>query len=286
MSATIIDGKAYAEKILDQIRNPTIKLTGKPSLTVIQVGDDPASSIYVSKKRQTAESVGFKFNLIHLPGETTTAELEIQMRLCNDDPSLHGYIVQLPLPRQINPEIVATTMNPDKDVDGVSVINMGLLLRGKPEIIPATPLGILFLLAGQNPVICTRSKHVTIVGRSTIVGRPMAAALLMTGFMGDATVTIAHSLTPNLREACHQADILIVAIGQPKLITSDFVKPGAVVIDVGINRVNGKLCGDVDFESVKEVASAITPVPGGVGPMTVAALMHNTFIVASLAMTR
>ena len=238
------------------------------------VGQDPPSNVYVRNKVNTAREVGIDCNVTLCIDTITTKALISVVNVYNAEKLMDGFIIQLPLPRHIDVEAVTTAINPEKDVDGLHLINQGLLLRGTPRFIPATPLGIIELLRRNN---CTTSgKRIVIVGHSTIVGRPLAAALLLKGEMGDATVTIAHALTENLPNVCREAEILIVAIGKPRFITADFVRPGAVVVDVGITNVDGKLVGDVDFISVGEVASAITPVPGGVGPMTVTMLLRNT----------
>jgi methylenetetrahydrofolate dehydrogenase (NADP+)/methenyltetrahydrofolate cyclohydrolase len=238
------------------------------------VGNDPASETYVRGKEKAAAEAGFKSVLDRRPADITQEELLRIVRDYNADPTIHGYLVQLPLPKHVDPDVVTDAIDPRKDVDGFHPVNQGLLLRGTPRFVPATPKGVVEMLvrSGHPPA----GKRVVIVGRSTIVGRPLAAALLLKGDAGDATVTVAHSRTKDLPALCREADILVAAIGQPRFIRADWVKPGACVIDVGMNRVDGKLCGDVDFDAVKEVAGAITPVPGGVGPMTIAMLLQNT----------
>ena len=274
LSAKILDGKALAARIREEIAGEAKKLRVKPGLAVVLVGDDPASDVYVRGKEKAAHEAGFKSVLDRRPADITQAELLAIVHKYNADPTIHGYLVQLPLPDHIDADAIVRAIDPRKDVDGFHPENQGLLLRGTPRYIPATPKGVVEILMrnGLSPA----GKRVVIVGRSTIVGRPLAAALLANGAAGDATVTIAHSRTKDLAAVCREADILVAAIGQPRFITRDMVRPGAVVIDVGINRVDGKLCGDVDFDAVKEVASWITPVPGGAGPMTIAMLLQNT----------
>ncbi len=274
MSAKILDGVACAKVIRAEIAERVKRIPVKPGLAVILVGDDPASAVYVRNKEKAAEAAGFKSMIDHLPVGISESELMQVVYQYNGDHSVHGFIVQLPLPRKIDVERVVCEIDPVKDVDGLNPLNQGLLLRGVPRVVPATPRGVLELL--KRNAITTAGKRVVIVGRSPIVGRSLSVLLLMKGEMGDATVTVAHSLTPDLPDVCREADILVAAIGQPKLITADFVKEGAVVVDVGINKTPHGLCGDVDLEAVKEVASAITPVPGGVGPMTIAMLLQNT----------
>lgn len=274
MTAHIIDGKAMALAIREEIATEVKRSRLKPGLAVVIVGNDPASDVYVRGKEKAAADAGFKSVLDRRDADITQADLLAIVRQYNADPSIHGYLVQLPLPAHIDADIIVGAIDPRKDVDGFHPINQGLLMRGTPRFVPATPKGVVEMLvrSGHSPA----GKRVVILGRSTIVGRPLAAALLLKGNAGDATVTIAHSRTKDLPAVCRDADILIAAIGQPKFVKASWVKPGACVIDVGINRVDGKLCGDVDFEEVKHVAGSITPVPGGVGPMTIAMLLQNT----------
>lgn len=274
MAARILDGKAMAAEIRAEVASAARKEGLTPGLTVILVGDDPASHVYVAAKEKAAAECGFRSRVERHPASMTQDALLRRIAELNADPSVHGFFVQLPLPKHIDADLVVRAIDAQKDVDGFHPDNQGLLLLGQPRLVPATPRGVVELLArsGLSPA----GKRVVVLGRSTIVGRPLAAALLMKGPRGDATVTVAHSRTKDLAAVCREADILIAAIGAPRFVTRDMVKPGAVVVDVGINRVDGKLCGDVDFDAVREVAGAITPVPGGVGPMTIACLLLNT----------
>lgn len=283
MTATILDGKAMAAQIRAEVAAEARKLPTRPGLAVILVGDDPASEVYVRGKEKAATEAGFKSVLDRRSADTSQDALLRLVRAYNEDPTIHGYLVQLPLPKHVDADVVVEAIDPRKDVDGFHPENQGLLLRGVPRFVPATPRGVVEMLArsGHSPA----GKRVVIVGRSTIVGRPLAAALLRKGDAADATVTVAHSRTRDLPAVCREADILVAAIGQPRLVQASWVKPGACVIDVGMNRMEGKLCGDVDFEAMKEVAGAITPVPGGVGPMTIAMLLRNT-LDAALASTK
>lgn len=252
-----------------------------PGLAVLLVGEDPASQVYVRMKGRTCEKLGMYSETIVLPESTTEQELLERIEALNNDSRIHGILVQLPLPTHIRESRVIDSIRPSKDVDAFHPYNVGRMLIGTPAFLPATPAGIQQLLVRSN--IQTSGKHVVVVGRSNIVGKPISAMLVQKGPGGDATVTLAHSRTADLAAITRQADILIVAIGKADFITRDMVKPGAVVIDVGVNRVEDpeaekgyRLVGDVDFAEVKEVCSAITPVPGGVGPMTIAMLMTNT----------
>lgn len=278
MTATIIDGKAFAAKVRAQVAQHVARLKADhgvtPGLAVVLVGEDPASQVYVrSKGKQTVE-VGMASFEHKLPAETSEQALLSLIERLNADPEVHGILVQLPLPSHLNSDLIINSIDPAKDVDGFHISNVGLLGTGQKSMVPCTPLGCLMLLrdhlgslAGLNAVV---------VGRSNIVGKPMAQLLL-----GDScTVTIAHSRTKDLPEVCRRADILVAAVGRPEMIKGDWVKPGATVIDVGINRIadgdKTRLVGDVDFASAAEMAGAITPVPGGVGPMTIACLLANT----------
>ena len=276
MSARIIDGKATAEKVnaMSAARAARLKTKGiEPHLAVILVGENPASQTYVRSKERACEGAGIRSTVVRLPETCTQAELEQQIDVLNADPGVHGILVQLPLPAHLSSDQVIERIDPAKDVDGFHPVNMGKLAIGMPELVPCTPLGITVLLEEYG--IELPGKHVVIVGRSRIVGRPMA--LLMVN--AHATVTVCNTRTPNLSTITRQADILIVATGHRNTITPEMVSAGTVVIDVGINRFEGKLCGDVDSE-VMNVASAMTPVPGGVGPMTVAMLLSNTLSVS------
>ena len=284
MTARVIDGKAMAAAVRREVAEEARRLPQRPGLAVVLVGDDPASEVYVRGKEKAAAEAGFKSVLDKRPGDITQDELLSIVRRYNEDPTIHGYLVQLPLPRHIDPDAVTDAIDPRKDVDGFHPQNQGLLLRGTPRFVPATPRAVVEMLAKSG--VPTSGKRVVVLGRSTIVGKPLAAALLLKGDAGDATVTVAHSRTRDLPAVCREADVLVAAIGQPRFVTRDMVKPGAVVLDVGINRVDGKLVGDVDYDAVKEVASAITPVPGGVGPMTIAMLLRNTLDAARLQLPR
>ena len=270
----VVDGKALAATIRAEVAEAAKREGLTPGLAVILVGDDPASQVYVNSKEKAARECGFHSIVDRLPADISEAALLARIDQLNRDPAVHGFFVQLPLPKHIDPEKVVRAIDPRKDVDGFHPDNQGLLLLGTPRFVPATPRGVVELLARSG--IPPAGKRVVIVGRSTIVGKPLAAALLVKGERGDATVTVAHSRTKDLAAVCREADILVAAIGAPRFVARDMVKPGATVIDVGINRVDGKLCGDVDFDAVKDVAGAITPVPGGVGPMTIACLLQNT----------
>lgn len=274
MTAAIIDGKAMAAQVRAEVKEAAAKLPRPPGLAVVLVGEDPASEVYVKGKEKDASEAGFKSVLDRRPADISQDDLLKIVRGYNEDPTIDGYLVQLPLPKHIDADAVVNAIDPRKDVDGFHPENQGLLLRGTPRFVPATPRGVVEMLmrGGYRPA----GKRVVIVGRSTIVGRPLAAALLVKGDAGDATVTVAHSRTKDLPAVCREADILVAAIGQPRFVTRGFVKPGACVIDVGINRVDGKVVGDVDFDDVKDVAGAISPVPGGAGLMTRAMLLQNT----------
>ncbi len=284
MTARIIDGKAIAEKIRGEIAAQTaefVRQTGSvPHLAAILVGDDPGSAVYVRGKQKACEKAGLKSTLHRLPTTTTEDELLSLVRQCNENADVHGILVQLPLPKQINPQRVLDAVSPMKDVDAFHPENVGRIVQGRPRFLPCTPHGVQRLLIESGTMI--NGAEVVVLGRSEIVGKPMALMLLQKGPAADATVTICHSRTHNLPDVTRRADILIAAIGSPQFVKQEMVKPGAVVIDVGINRVGEKLLGDVDFESVSQVASAITPVPGGVGPMTIAMLLANTLTAARL----
>lgn len=271
--ANIIDGKKISSQIKDEVKNKVEELNAKGinvCLAVIQVGNDPASSVYVGNKKKACAYCGIDSKSFELPEETTEEELLGLIDDLNNDVKVDGILVQLPLPSHISEEKVIAAIDPDKDVDGFSVNSVGALVTGKPGFRSCTPAGIIELLKRSNIEIS--GKECVVIGRSNIVGKPMAIMMLQE----NATVTICHSKTKNLPEVCKRADILIVAIGKPKMITKEYVKEGAVVIDVGIHRnENNKLCGDVDYEDVFDSCSYITPVPGGVGPMTIAMLMYN-----------
>ena len=269
MSARIIDGRAAAAALRTRLAERVAALGYAPGLVVVRVGEDPASGVYVRNKDRAAREVGFASRTIHLPAETTQDELLAQIAGLNVDRDVDGILVQLPLPGQIDAQAAINAVAPEKDVDGFHPINAGRLASGQPGPVPCTPRGVMHLLAGV-PLAGARA---VVLGRSQIVGRPMAQLLLA----ADCTVTIAHSRTRDLAAECARADILVAAVGRPEMVRAEWVKPGAVVIDVGINRLpDGRLVGDVAFAEVSAVAGAITPVPGGVGPMTIACLLENT----------
>jgi len=287
--ARLIDGTAVARKVRDQVAVDVAALRARgivPGLTVVLVGDDPASAVYVGGKEKASREAGMVGETIRLPSTTTEGELLALVDQLNHDESVHGILVQMPLPKQIDPEAVINQIRPEKDVDGFHPVNVGKLLIGDTDgFVPCTPSGVQRLLGEYG--VRTTGAHCVIVGRSTIVGKPMAALMMQSGPLADATVTICHSRTRDLPEHTRQADILIVAAGRARLVTAEMVKPGAVVIDVGMNRIadptakNGtRLVGDVDFDDVRRVASLITPVPRGVGPMTIAMLLRNTVTAA------
>ncbi|QYZ79679.1 bifunctional methylenetetrahydrofolate dehydrogenase/methenyltetrahydrofolate cyclohydrolase FolD [Methanofollis formosanus] len=267
----ILNGKTLSEKRLNLLKEEIEESGIHPSLATVLVGEDPASQMYVRMKHKACEKVGITSVRAELPAEATTAEVLATVQKLNDDPDVSGILVQLPLPPQVDTQAVIDAVSPEKDVDGFHPVSIGRLYSGHPELVPCTPQGIMTMLAEYGIEIA--GKNAVVVGRSVDVGRPMAALLLN----ADATVTICHSRTRDLTRIMQQADILVSGIGKARFVTGEMVKEGAVVIDVGINHdENGKLCGDVDFDSVVGKASAITPVPGGVGPMTIATLMENT----------
>jgi methylenetetrahydrofolate dehydrogenase (NADP+)/methenyltetrahydrofolate cyclohydrolase len=274
--ATILDGKKCSEKHLELLKEQIEEEGLYPHLATIIAGNDPASKMYVRMKHRACERVGIGSVGIELAEDTTTENVLEKVRQLNADPEIDGILVQLPLPKQIDAERVIAAVRPAKDADGFHPENLGLLFSGRPRFTPCTPTGIMTLLSEYK--IPAAGTHAVIAGRSIDVGRPMAALLLN----ADATVTICHSRTKNLTDELKRADILISAIGKARFIRPGMVKPGAVVIDVGINQLDGKTVGDVDFDAVKEIAGAITPVPGGVGPMTIATLMENTFRAAKV----
>ena len=280
MSAKIIDGKSVSAEVKAAVAAETAQLKEKvivPGLAVIIVGDDPASRVYVNNKKKACAAVGFHSEEYALPAQTTENELLHLVRELNENPHINGILVQLPLPAQIDEHKVIAAIAPEKDVDAFHAVNVGKIMIGDYDFLPCTPSGCMDLIHSTGVEIA--GKNCVVVGRSNIVGKPMAMLLLHE----SGTITICHSKTKNLKEICQNADILVVAIGKAKFITGDMIKKGAVVIDVGMDRdENGKLCGDVDFDSAKEVAGYITPVPGGVGPMTIATLMRNTLTAAKV----
>lgn len=281
MPARIIDGKKIAAEIREEVRQRVLQLqkeTGKvPGLAAVLVGDDPASASYVRSKTKACQEAGIYSRQITPPGDIPQADLLAIIRDLNDDPAIHGILVQLPLPSHMGERTILEAVDPAKDVDGFTFGSIGRLVENQARCVPCTPAGIIELLDREGVEI--KGRRAVVVGRSEIVGKPVAFLLLHR----HATVTICHSRTPDLAAETRRADILVAAVGRPRLITGAMVKPGAVVIDVGINRIEGKLVGDVDFDSASQAASAITPVPGGVGPMTVAMLLKNTVRAFELA---
>ena len=273
MTAKAIDGKSMAQNLREELAKRVNELNKKPHLAVILVGNDEASIIYDRNKKKAAEDIGMTCNIHHLPEETTEDKIIELINNLNNDSDVNGIIVQMPLPKHLDADKIVEQIRTDKDVDGFGFYNMGLLhSNNKNAFVAATPQGVLYML--QKTLGDLSGLHAVIIGRSNIVGRPLASLLLN----NHCTVTVAHSKTKNLPELTKQADIVVAACGVAKMVKKDWIKDGATVIDVGINRIDGKLCGDVDFNEVKEVAGFITPVPGGVGPMTVAMLMNNTLL--------
>lgn len=271
MTAKLIDGKAISALIRADLKAEIKTMAATPGLAVVMVGDNAASKVYVRNKQKACSEVGMYSEIHMLPAETTDKELILLIKNLNSNERIHGILVQLPLPAHLNEELVIANISPDKDVDAFHAENVGKIMIGKPNFMPCTPAGVMSLL--KHTGIDVAGLECVVVGRSNIVGKPMAMLLLAS----NGTVTICHSKTKNLAEVCRRADVLVVAIGKAEFITGDMVKPGAVVIDVGMNRsAEGKLVGDVDFDSVSQVASHITPVPGGVGPMTITSLLCNT----------
>ena len=284
MAATLIKGSEISKQIKEELKQEVALLKEKhnlvPGLATILVGEDEASKVYVGQKEKTCKELGIHSERINLPGNTIEAELLALVEKLNKDSRIHGILVQLPLPKHINETNVLYAIDPKKDVDGFHPVNVGKLMLGEPDFIPCTPHGIQELLIRSG--VKTDGAEAVVVGRSNIVGKPIANMLLQKKKGANATVTICHTGTKDIASHTKRADILIVAAGKPKTITADMVKEGVVVIDVGVNRLETGLVGDVDFETVKEKAKAITPVPGGVGPMTIAMLMHNTVQAAKI----
>jgi methylenetetrahydrofolate dehydrogenase (NADP+)/methenyltetrahydrofolate cyclohydrolase len=280
LEAKIINGRDIASEIRLGLKNDVERLKEngvQPGLAVVIVGDDPASRIYVNNKKKACEEIGIRSFEYALPAETSEEEIIELIKTLNNDKNVHGILVQLPLPQHVNSEKVLFEIDPDKDVDAFHPVNVGKIMIGNYRFLPCTPAGVIEMI--HRTGIDLKGSECVVVGRSNIVGKPMAMLLLHE----HATVTVCHSRTRDLKSVCKRADVLVVAVGKPKLIKADFIKPGAVVIDVGTNRMeNGKLCGDVDFDGAKGVASYITPVPGGVGPMTIAMLMKNTVKAAEM----
>ena len=281
MQTRVVDGVSIARELREVLGRRVAalaKIGVRPGVSVIRVGDDPASKIYVRNKIRACGEAGIYSENVELPANVAEPTLLERIRALNDDPRIHGVLVQLPLPRGISAERVVEAVAPTKDVDGFHPSNMGLLAAGRPRFVPCTPLGVMKILGHEG--IGAEGQHAVVVGRSNIVGKPMALLLVQAG----ATVTICNSRTPDLGAMTRQADILVVAAGRPGLVTGGMIKPGAVIIDVGINRLaDGRLAGDVDFQAMIGTASLITPVPGGVGPMTIAMLLENTVAAAEAA---
>ncbi len=275
MTAIVLDGRAVAARLRARVREQALAAGIVPSLAVVMVGEDPASRLYVRNKTRAAAEAGFREQTIFLSADTSEAALLSVVRRLNDDPGVDGILVQLPLPAQIRPQAVIEAIDPRKDVDGFHPLNAGRLAIGKPALVPCTPKGVMTML--REAGVAVAGARAVVVGRSSIVGRPMAALLTL----ADATVTLAHSRTRNLAGECRRAEILIAAVGRAELVRGDWVAPGAAVIDVGINRTaEGRLVGDVAFAEVLPHAGWISPVPGGVGPMTIASLLENTLAAA------
>ena len=274
VAARLIDGKAVAHQVESEVRTAIERLGFRPGLVAVRVGNDPASEVYVRNKAKKARELGIEgAELVH-PETMSEAELLAEVVRLNRDDSVDGILVQLPLPKHIDPKKVIDAISPAKDVDGFHPISVGMLHLGRPTLVPCTPAGVIRLIESTGESI--EGKHAVIIGRSDIVGKPMGALLLQR----HATVTITHSRTRDLASIARQGDILVAAIGKARFVTAEMIKAGAIVIDVGINRVDGKLAGDVDFAAAQEIAGWITPVPGGVGPMTIAMLMQNTVTAA------
>lgn len=275
-----IDGKAVAGVLREEAaqRAAALKERGvTPHLAVILAGENPASAVYVRNKERTFLKAGIRSSVVRLPEDVSQEALEQEIRRLNEDKTVHGILVQLPLPKGLRTGQALALVDPDKDVDGFHTLNAGRLLKGEDGLVPCTPKGVMELLRAYG--IDPAGKRAVVVGRSDIVGKPMAALLLQ----ADATVTVCHSKTKNLLSICREAEILVAAVGKPRIITGDMIRPGAAVIDVGISRADGKLLGDVDFEQAERIAGWITPVPGGVGPMTIAMLLENTLTAAERA---
>lgn len=272
MAARILDGKKIAEGIKEKIAGEIAGWKKKPGLATVLVGDNPASKVYVSMKNVACKKYGFYSREIHLPESISQKQLLEKVAELNKDNAIHGILVQLPLPPQIDENAILSAIKPEKDVDGFHPVSLGKLIQGNPSFVPCTPRGVIHLIKFTGEKL--EGKHAVVIGRSNIVGKPTAILLLQE----NCTVTVCHSRTKNLAEEVKKADIVVAAVGKPKLVTKEMVKQGAVVIDVGTTKLSdGRLCGDVDFDGVKEKASWITPVPGGVGPMTIAMLLQNTF---------
>lgn len=284
MAATLIKGSEISKQIKEELKQKIAQLKEKhslvPGLATVLIGEDEASKVYVGAKEKACKDLGIHSERIDLPADTKEADLLALVEKLNKDPKIHGILVQLPLPKTINETKVLYAIDPNKDVDGFHPVNVGKMMLGKPTFLPCTPHGILELLKRSGTE--TNGAEVVVVGRSNIVGKPVANMLLQKGKIGNSTVTVCHTGTKDIASHTKRADILIVAVGKPKTITADMVKEGVVVIDVGVNRLESGLVGDVEFDTVKEKAKAITPVPGGVGPMTITMLMFNTVEAAKM----
>lgn len=283
MAAKILDGKVLSSEIREEVRKRVEKMKAcgvTPGLAVILVGDDPASEIYVRNKGKGCEETGMLSRTIRMESSTTQEQLEAEIQKLNEDPAIHGILVQLPLPGHLDEDAALAKILPEKDVDGFHLVNAGHLMTGTEGVLPCTPKGALYMIRSTGETLSGR--EAVVIGRSNIVGKPMAMLLLRE----NCTVTVCHSRTKDLAEHTRRADILVAAVGKAGFVTADMVKPGAIVIDVGINRVDGKVCGDVDFENVREKAGWITPVPGGVGKMTIAMLLSNTADAAERTLKR
>ena len=280
----LLDGKYLSSKFRENLKKETSSFKEKhgisPCISVILAGDDPASAVYVGSKEKAAIEVGFNSIVERVSGDISTEEILKMVEKFNNDDKIHGILVQLPLPKQVDEKKVLRAIKAEKDVDGFHPYNVGLLNIGEDCLMPCTPLGVMNMIKDYG--INLSGKNAVVIGRSNIVGKPMVAMLTK----ANATVTICHSKTENIKEICKKADIIVAAIGKAKFVTKDFIKDGAVVIDVGMNRVDGKLCGDVDFENVKDKCSFITPVPGGVGPMTITTLMENTLKACKMSLEK
>lgn len=285
MSAQLLDGKSVAARIraslAERVAAFRTALGIQPKLVAVLVGDDPASAVYVKNKASACDQAGFAGDVLRLPATTSSEELLAVVQNLNANSSVHGILVQLPLPRHLDATPILDAVHPLKDVDAFHPENVGRMIQGRPRFLPCTPHGVMVLLRETGESLAGR--RAVVLGRSEIVGKPLAMLLMQKD--ANATVTVCHSQTTNLAEVTRSADVLIAAIGKPNFVTRDMVRPGAIVIDVGINRLENRLVGDVDFDAVKEVARAITPVPGGVGPMTIAMLLENTLLAARLQTT-
>lgn len=275
MPAQLIDGKAVAKVLEAEVAAAISRIGFRPGLVAVRVGNDPASEVYVRNKARKARELGLEGTELVFPDTMSESELLAEVARLNADDAVDGILVQLPLPKQIDPKKVIDAIDPAKDVDGFHPVNVGLLHLGRPALVPCTPSGVIRLIESTGQSI--EGKRAVVIGRSDIVGKPVAALLINR----NATVTVCHSRTRDLGAVAREAEILIAALGKPRFVTAEMIRPGAVVIDVGINRVEGKLVGDVDFDAAREVAGWITPVPGGVGPMTIAVLMNNTVTAAA-----